>query len=57
MRHYDLITVGLEVLRVTHNSRWGAVYLKMIFGVWAGMPGTDCFTLGLAQTTVVILTC
>lgn len=57
MRHYDLITMGLEVLRVTHNIRWGAVYLQMIFGVWAGMPGTDCFTLRLAQTTVVILTC
>lgn len=33
MRHYDLITLGLEVLRVTHNIRWGAVYLQMIFGV------------------------
>lgn len=30
MRHYDLITL---VLRVTHNIRWGAVYLQMIFGV------------------------
>ena len=57
MRHYDLITMGLEVLRVTHNIRWGAVYLQMIFGVWAGMPGTECFTVELAQSTVVILTC